>query len=450
VDSELAIKNCRIVNSRTTIEGVIYISEGRISGISGTFQGTAKEVFDAEGLFVLPGAVDGHIHMMDPGFTEREDFITGTKAAARGGVTTIIELPNQARPLVFTAKGLKEKKEHLSERAVVDFGLLGGLSLEHKEDLKEMWDTGALGFKGFTTSRPGEQVLLPGVMAEIFEEMRSFDGVALIHAEDDSLLQYNERRLKSAGRKDYLSVLEWRSREGESLAVKQVIDVAEAMGARVVIAHVSLPELLRHIWEAKGRGARVYAETCPQYFTMTEDDLAKKGPFAKFTPPMRGRQEADGIWKGLSLGQVDMVNSDHVPFPRESKEKGLEDIWEAPFGIPGVETTTRLLLDGVAGGLITLNQVAALRSENAAVIYGLADRKGYLQVGYDADLILIDLDKETVLKDEDIISKCKWTPYAGRKIRGEITMTMVRGKVVMKDGQVSGAPGWGRFVSRSR
>jgi dihydroorotase len=182
---------------------------------------------------------------------------------------------------------------------------------------------------------------------------------------------------------------------------------------------------------------------------MTEDDLAEKGPFTKFTPPMRGRQEADGIWKHLRLGQVDMVNSDHVPFPREAKEKGLEDIWEAPFGIPGVETTTRLLLDGVARGLITIHQVAALRSENAAAIYGLADRKGFVHVGYDADLVLVDLERETVLDDKDIVSKCGWTPYRGRKIRGEITMTMVRGKVVMKDGQVSGTPGWGKFVSRS-
>lgn len=177
MDVELAIKNCRIVNSRMTFEGVLYISEGRIIGISRSFQGTVKEVLDAEGRFVLPGAVDGHIHMMDPGFTEREDFITGTTAAARGGVTTVIELPNQARPLVFTAKGLEEKKRYLSERAVVDFGLLGGLSLEHKEDLRGMWDTGALGFKGFTTSRPDEQVLLPGGLAELFEEMKSFDGV---------------------------------------------------------------------------------------------------------------------------------------------------------------------------------------------------------------------------------------------------------------------------------
>ena len=450
MDAELAIKNCRIVNSRVTYDGVIYISDGKIIGITQSIQGTQGEVIDAQGLFVLPGAIDGHIHMMDPGYTDREDFITGTSAAARGGVTTVIELPNQSKPLIYTAEGLEDKKNYLSNRSLVNFGLMGGLSLDHKKDLKGMWDAGALGFKGFTAARPGEQVLLAGHLKEIFEELKSFDGMALIHAEDDSILKYNERKLKESGRKDFLSVSEWRSREAEAMAVKQVIDVAESVGARVAIAHVSLPELIHYIWLAKGRGARVYSETCPQYFTLTEEDMAKRGPFNKFTPPARRREDTEGIWKNLKMDQIDMVNSDHCPHPREVKEKGLDNIWEAPFGIPGVETTTRLLLDGVTRGLISINQVARLRSENPSFIFGLHDQKGFIEVGYDADLIFADLDRETMLNDDDVVSKCKWTPYSGKKIRGDIILTMVRGKVVMQEGQVLISPGWGRFVTRSQ
>lgn len=279
MNAELVVKNCRIVNSRAAYEGAIYISDGKITGITRSLQGIPGEVIDAQGLFVLPGAIDGHIHMMDPGYTDREDFITGTSAAARGGVTTVIELPNQSKPLIYTAKGFEDKKNYLSNRSLVDFGLMGGLSLDHKKDLKGMWDAGALGFKGFTAARPGEQVLLAGHLKEIFEELKSFDGMTLIHAEDDSILKYNERKLKELGRKDYLSVSEWRSREAEAMAVKQVVDVAEAVGVRVAIAHVSLPELVQYIWLAKGRGAKVYSETCPQYFILTEEDLAKKGPY---------------------------------------------------------------------------------------------------------------------------------------------------------------------------
>jgi dihydroorotase-like cyclic amidohydrolase len=233
------------------------------------------------------------------------------------------------------------------------------------------------------------------------------------------------------------------------MGVKQVVDVAEAAGARVVIAHVSLPELIQYIWLAKGRGARVYSETCPQYFTLTVEDLSEKGPFVKFTPPPRQREDVDGIWRSLKMIQVDMVNTDHCPYPKEAKEKGFEDIWEAPFGIPGIESTTRLLLDGVSRGLISINQVARLRSENPSHIYGLSHRKGFIQVGYDADLIFVDLERETVLVDREVVSKCKWTPYAGKKIRGDIVLTMVRGRVIMKEGEIHGVPGWGEFVTRS-
>ncbi len=447
--AELTIKNCRIVNSRMTYEGVIHISDGKIIGITQSLQETQGEVIDAGGLYVLPGAVDGHVHMMDPGYTDREDFITGTGAAARGGVTTVID-HHRTEPPVFTAKELIEKRRYLSERSLVDFGLLGGLTSTNRKDLRGMWDAGALGFKGFTCELHGAEALLAGDLAEVFEEIKSFEGVALIHAENDSILKHNERRLRESGRKDYLTVSEWRTPEAERLAVKQVIDLAEAAGACVAIAHVSLPELVPYISLAKGRGAPVYSETCPQYFTLTSEDLAERGPLNKFTPPPRSRADVDGVWRCLRMDQIDMVNSDHCPYPKIEKEKGLDDIWEAPFGIPGIETTTRFLLDGVARGLISINQVARLRSENASLLYGLSHRKGFIQVGHDGDLIVVDLDRETVLQDREVVSKCQWTPYPGKRIRGDVVLTMVRGKVVMRDGEVVGSPGWGEFVTRPR
>lgn len=450
MDAQIAITNCRIVNSIGVFEGVIYIRDGKIIAITKTPEAQASEVIDAAGRFVLPGAVDGHIHMMDPGFIQREDFHSGTRAAARGGVTTVIELSNQARPEVSTAETLKERRDYLSSKAVVDFGLMGALSMEHKEDLRPMWDAGALGFKGFMTQRAGEELLNSGRLTELFEEIKSFDGVALIHAEDESILKYREKELKAAGRKDYRAVGEWRSRESEISAVKQAVDAAEAVGARVAIAHVSLPGLVDYIFQARDRGARVYTETCPQYFTLTIDDVVRNGPYNKFTPPARGEEEIEGIWKRLERGRIDMVNSDHCPHDKENKDKGLGSVWDAPFGIPGVETTTRLLLDGVSRGKLPISRVALLRSENAARIYGLADRKGFIQAGYDADLVIVDLEKKETLTDEGVLSKCGWTPYRGRTVCGDIVLTMVRGNVVMKDGEVIGRPGSGNFVSRSR
>jgi dihydroorotase-like cyclic amidohydrolase len=363
-------------------------------------------------------------------------------------VTTVIE-HHRTEPQVFTARGLIEKKDYLAERSVVDFGLLGGLNRSNRSDLRGMWDAGALGFKGFTCELHGAEALFAGDLVEIFEEIKLFDGVALIHAENDSILKHNERRLREAGRRDYLSVSEWRSRKAEAMAVKAVVDVAETGGARVAIAHVSLPDLVRSIFLARGRGARIYSETCPQYLTLTVEDLVEKGPYTKFTPPPRTQTDVEGMWRSLKMDQIDMVNTDHCPYPKEEKQKGLDDIWKAPFGIPGIETTTRFLLDGVKRGLISINQIARVRSENSARIYGVNHRKGFIQVGYDADLILVDLEKEAVLEDRDVLSKCGWTPYAGRRIRGDIMLTMVRGKVVMKEGEVVGSPGWGAFVTRS-
>ena len=435
MDAQIAIKNGRIVNSLGVFGGVIYIRDGKIIAITETPETAAKQVIDAEGRFILPGAIDGHIHMMDPGFTDREDFTTGTRAAARGGVTTVIELSNQARPQVFTAEALKERRDYLAPKAVVDFGLMGGLSIEHKNDLRPMWEAGALGFKGFMTERPNEQILNTGRLMELFETIKSFDGIALIHAEDDSILKLTERRLKAAGRNDYRAIDEWRSRESETSAVTQVVQAAEAAGARAAIAHVSLPDLVDLVWESRSRGVRIYTETCPQYFTLTLDDVVQRGPYNKFTPPARGEEEVEGMWKRLQMGRIDMVNSDHCPHERHNKDKGLQSVWEAPFGIPGVETTTRLLLDGVAKGKLPVT---------------LAGKKGFIQVGYDADLVIVDLEKQERLRDESVVSKCGWTPYRGRTVFGDIVLTMVRGNVVMEGGEVIGHPGTGSFVSRER
>jgi dihydroorotase (multifunctional complex type) len=385
--------------------------------------------------------------MMDPGYTDREDFTTGTRAAARGGVTTVID-HHRTIPQVFGAKELSEKREYLKTRSIVDFGLLGGLSLTNLGNLKGLWEAGALGFKGFTCALHEADALGIGNLIEILEEIRKFNGIALFHCEDDSLLKKTEERLRKQGRKDPLSVSEWRSPEAEELAVRTLIYAAKKTGARVAVAHTSLPSIVLEQAAARAQGISIYTETCAQYLYLTEEDLKAKGPFCKFTPPPRKKEEVEKMWWCLSHGLIDMVNSDHCPYPYSDKEAGEEDIWLAPFGIPGVETTTPILLDGVAKGKLTLPQVAYVRSERPAMIYGLTGQKGSLRVGCDADLIFIDLKRKVVLNNLKIISKCGWTPYHGKEITGDVVLTMVRGKVVMKEGEVLGEPGWGRFVTR--
>ncbi len=216
------------------------------------------------------------------------------------------------------------------------------------------------------------------------------------------------------------------------------------------MAHTSLPLLVLAQAAARAQGVSVYTETCPQYLCLTEEDLKSKGPFAKFTPPPRKKDEVEKMEQCLAQGLIDMVNSDHCPYPRSEKEAGLKDIWRAPFGIPGVETAIAILLDGVAAGKWTLSRVAEVRSEKPAMIYGLVEQKGFLRVGNDADLIFVDMKRKRRLEDSQILSKCGWTPYHGKETAGDVVLTMVRGKVVMSDGKVIGEPGWGRFVTREK
>jgi allantoinase len=445
--ADLAIINGLLVDSKGIYSGVLYIREGKIVGITQAPENHPSEVIDAHGLYILPGAIDGHVHMMDPGYTEREDFTTGTRAAARGGVTTVID-HHRTEPQVFGAKELLGKKEYLKTRSIVDFGLLGGLSLTNLGNLRGLWEAGALGFKGFTCELHEADALDIGNLMEILQEIRKFNGIALFHCEDDSLLKKTEERLRKQGRKDPLSVSEWRSPEAEELAVRALIYAARKTGARVAVAHTSLPSLVLEQAAARAQGVCIYTETCAQYLYLTEEDLKAKGPFAKFTPPPRKKEEVEKMGWCLAQGLIDMVNSDHCPYPRSDKEAGLEDIWRAPFGIPGVETVISILLDGVASGKWTLSQVVEVRSEKPAMIYGLAGQKGFLRVGNDADLIFVDLKRKRRLDDTQILSKCGWTPYHGKEMTGDVALTMVRGKVVMREGKVIGEPGWGRFITR--
>ena len=444
---DLAIINGLLVDSKGIYPAVLSIRDGKIVAITQSLENAPQEVIDANGLYILPGAIDGHVHMMDPGHTDREDFTTGTRAAARGGVTTVID-HHRTEPPVFGAKELLGKKEYLQTRSIVDFGLLGGLSLTNLGNLRGLWEAGALGFKGFTCELHEADALGIGNLMEILEEIRKFNGIALFHCEDDSLLKKAEERLRKQGRKDPLTVAEWRSPEAEEMAVRTLIYAARKTGARVAVAHTSLPSLVLEQAAARAQGISIYTETCAQYLCLTEEDLKEKGPFLKFTPPPRKKEEVEKMGWCLAQGLIDMVNSDHCPYPRSEKEAGLEDIWRAPFGIPGVETAISILLDGVASGKWTLSRVAEVRSEKPALIYGLAGKKGFLRVGSDADLILVDMKRERRLDDGQIFSKCGWTPYHGKEMAGDVILTMVRGKVVMREGKVIGEPGWGRFVTR--
>ncbi|MQA99841.1 MAG: amidohydrolase family protein [Actinobacteria bacterium] len=445
MSADLVIRDGEVVSPAGRERCDLVIEDGRIAARVPSGTGDAAEIVEASGLAVLPGGVDPHVHMMDPGLTEKEDFPTGTAAAAVGGVTTIVE-HHRSLPFVLDATVLTEKAAYLSTRSRIDFALFGGGHPDNVEELLPMWKAGAAVFKVFTCNLHGVPAVLPGRMLTLFREVAAFDGLCLIHAEDEFVTAENEERLKAAGRKDPRVIPEWRSKEAEQVAVNTVALLARLSGCRVIIAHASHPHVCDLVGRERSLGARLMVESCPQYFHLTEDEIDEWGPFHKFTPPARTAADRDGMWERLEAGDIDMVCADHAPSTREQKEVGRDDIWAAPFGVPGVETNLSMMLTGVSEGKLSLERLVAARSESPAKAYGLYPRKGHLGVGADADIALVDLGAERTIRDDDVVAKVGWTPFAGRKVRGRVTRTYVRGRLVAEDGAAIVDPGWGVFL----
>jgi allantoinase len=441
---DLGIENGTLIRPDGRRVEHVYVSDGQIAAVSATPL-PAAETVDARNLLVMPGMVDGHVHFMDPGDSTREDFPTGSAAAARAGVTTVIE-HTHARP-VRTAAELEAKRTHLEDRSVIDFGLAAHAWPDLLDEVDGVVREGAAFIKVFTCSTHG----LPGLRAAdlhaLLARLADSPVPCLVHAEDESLTEQAERALRAAGREDPGIVPQWRSREAEEVAIAVVGQLARRFSARVNIAHVSGPDALAAVERAREAGAPLRAETCPQYLTLLEEEVLEHAAFRKFTPPARAGDSADldEMWNAVASGRIDYVATDHAPATPDQKRAG--SIWDVHFGLPGIDTTLSVLLDGAHSGRLSYERVVEIYSQRPAQVYGYYPRKGSLDVGTDADLILVDPQQEWQVRDEDIISRAGWSPLAGRTLVGRAVRTYVRGRVVAADGEVVGAPGTGQFVA---
>lgn len=433
-DLDLAVLGGTLVTPAGRARLHLYARGGRIAHV-GPERLDAEQTVDASGLLVLPGMVDTHVHLMDPADTAREDFPTGTAAAAAAGVTTVVE-HTHAGPVRAVAD-LDAKRAYLAGRSCVDFGLAAHVWPDRIGELPALWHAGVAFFKVFTCTTHGVPGLDTAALHEALTTLAGCGGTALVHCEDERLTAAAERRLREAGRTDHAVVGEWRSREAELVAVTMVALLVRLTGARATIAHVSSPQVAEVVARARADGADLAAEACPQYFLLRESELLDAGPLRKFTPPARARTDADeaAMWALLRAGTLTHVATDHAPSTRAHKAAG---IWDAHFGLPGLDTTLPLLLDAAARGRLSLEDVVRAYAHAPAVRYGLHPRKGHLGVGADADLVLVDVAGERTLRDEDVISKAGWTPYAGRTVRGTVVATYLRGTQVAAAGRPSG------------
>jgi dihydroorotase (multifunctional complex type) len=439
---DLLIEGGTVVTPKGRRQANISVSEGRIVNV-GPQRPDAGAVVDASGLLVMAGGVDTHVHLMDPGSPEREDFPTGTSAAAASGVTTIIE-HSHGRP-VRTVAGLTEKARYLDDRSNVDFGLAAHAWPGEAGLVGELWAAGVAFFKVFTCTTHG----VPGHNAAALKthlEASALSGaVSLMHCEDESLTEAAEALLQGEGRDDPGVLPEWRNLDAELVAAAVAALLVRRTGARASVAHVSNKDVADYVAAERAKGAMLAAEGCPQYFLLREDEVHLHGALRKFTPPARSRTDDDEaeLWRLLRRGVLTHMSTDHAPSTLAQKQAGT--IWDVHFGLPGLDSTMNVLLDAAARGHLSYEDVTRVYSEAPAKIYGLWPRKGRLAPGADADVILVDPAATRTLRNADVISRAGWTPFDGRTMTGRVMRTYLRGRLVAEDGRPLDARG-GRFV----
>ena len=445
---DLVIKNGKIATSTGIFEGGVAVKDGKIAAISkDPLLPKAEKKIDLKGRLLVPGAVDGHVHVYIPPYTV-ENFETGTRAAAVGGVTTIVEMPSIGEYLTTTVKNLKWKINEGKKNAITDFALYGGEIMEDKDtaEIPELVCNGVVGFK-ITFGGGDTAVKNDGIIMDSFMKIAETGSLATIHAENDQLWQYFRKKLMDSGRKDPAAHSESRPNIVEAEALSKGIMFSTEAGNRLHVAHLSTMEGTEMVRESKFLGDMVTAEVCPHHLIFSIEDYKKLGPYIVCNPPIRSKEDNEALWDALADGTIDMVVTDHCAFTKKEKEPGWKDIWSTPSGMAGLETSLSLILsEGVNKGRFPLTRFVQVMSEAPARLMGLYPRKGAIKVGSDADFAVLDLKRSHTIRADQLRCIGDFTPFEGRKVKGKPVLTIVRGEVVAEEGEVLGKPGYGEFI----
>lgn len=442
----IVIENARIIRAGSLTSVNILIEGEKIAEVSRRRFAESYDRIDAKGKLVLPGLVDGHAHLYDPAFTNREDFTSGSSAAVAGGVTTVIEMVLSTP--VDSVERVKAKIEEGERSSLIDFSLHAGMM--NLNNLPNIGAIAKIGVRSFKTFMCKPYYVDDHAFMSLMRETAMHHSILNVHAEDEEVANTNFQRLAANDRRDPTAHLEWKPNIAEERAVKKAINFARGVRARLHISHMSTAEGVALVRKAKRRRVKVTTETCPHYLTFTRKDMEAQGPYVKMNPSLKGPKDVRALWKGLRDGTVDIVTSEHAPGERAEKEVGWTDIWKAWGGIPAIETMLPVLLsEGVNKGRLSLSRLQRVCCENPAKIFGIYPRKGAIQKGAEADLVTVDLNVKRKVRAEQLHYKVGWTPYEGRTLKGWPTLTMLRGRVVFEDGELLDKPGNAQFLPMS-
>ncbi len=438
------IRNGLIVLPQEIIRADLGLVGGSIVEIGPQLAGAAVEEIDAIGLHVLAGVVDSHVHFNEPGRTDWEGAATGSAALAAGGGTCFCDMPLNSTPPTCTAAAFDLKRAALEQNSLLDFGIWGGLVRDNHEHLEALAERGVMGFKAFMCgsgiddfSHVDEDALGRGMEIAV----RLGLPVA-VHAEDQQLTSQNTLAAIAAGKTSIRDYLNSRPIEAETKAISQAIALAAQTGCALHIVHISSGAGIREVVEARARGVNVTCETCPHYLVLTDEDVVRIGAAAKCSPPIRDHVQQEALWASIVNGELDFIASDHSPSPHAMKQS--EDFFAIWGGIAGVQTTLGLVLQEGLQREVPLCKLSALLSANPAQRYGLA-KKGRIEVGFDADLILVDLASSGTVRAEDLLYRHRLSPFLGKTLGGSVRKTILRGKTIFANGTIV-AGSSGRFL----
>jgi dihydroorotase len=428
--SKIILKNGFVVAGGVVQELDVLIDEGKIADLVkwGKAEVTDFKAIDCRGKYIIPGVIDVHVHFRDPGAIYKEDFESGSLAAVSGGITTVLDMPNNI-PAIVNNGALSGKRKLVEGRSYCNYGLYMGYDGKNLGEVLVAENiAGVKVYMGGSTNANGVS------FAEVEELFKKYNGMIVVHAEDQEIIEENIKKTLVGvdGVEIPASVhSKIRTVQAEVKAIRHACELAKRYGKRLHVAHVSSEEGLKVIVEYKQAGVHVTCEVTPHHLTFSRDDYELLGNFIKINPPVRDKEDMFALWKGLKFGDIDIVATDHAP--HTSVEKKLPYA-ESPSGVPGEETMLPLFLNAVNDKAMEITEIVRFLCEKPAEIFGLKS-KGKLEKWYDADIVVIDLDKEKKIDNKKLFTKCAWSPYNGYSFKGWPVMTFVNGELAFRNGK---------------